>query len=191
MPKVIVSGLTAAGKTTHSKLIADFLDVPYFSGSGLLSELAGIPGPWRPEVDLVRTEGALDRALDTLMISRLDTSQDGVFDAWTLPWLTTSPVIKVWIQSDLPSRVRKAMVTELRRGELPVQEAVQGMVYEKDEFSRTLFNKLYDFDLFNDHWVFDLVIDNSSYISAATIEDSDKGIASFNEALLAKLKQYL
>jgi len=34
-PTIIVSGLTAAGKTTHAKALAELLDVPFFSASAL------------------------------------------------------------------------------------------------------------------------------------------------------------
>lgn len=189
--RIIVSGLTAAGKTTHCKQIAELLSVPYFSGSGLLSEMLGLPGHWTPAVDLARDKGAVDREVDQLMVSKLKSSARGVFDAWTLPWLTTEPAVRIWIESDQPSRVRKATVTELRRGLHPKAGDVHRVVDEKDAFSRRLFARLYGFDLFTDHEIFDLVLDNSQYIPRATIPDSDKGISSFGEVLAKLLLAHL
>jgi|HubBroStandDraft_1064217.scaffolds.fasta_scaffold06035_5 cytidylate kinase len=188
MPKIIVSGLTAAGKTTHARLIAKALSIPYFSGSGLLSQLAGVPGPWSPELDQLRSAGSLDTELDRLMVAQLRDSEHGVFDAWTLPWLVSENCLKIWIESDFPSRVLKAMVSELRKGRHPVADEVSRMVRQKDDFSRAMFERLYSFDLYVDHEVFDTGLDCSQYITRPTIEDSDAGIQRFDAIVMAALK---
>lgn len=191
MPRIIISGLTAAGKTTHGRLIADVLRIPYVSGSAMLAELVGKPGPWTPEVDRARTEGAIDRELDLLMLETFNASKDGVFDAWALPWLSDSDAIRVWIESDLESRVRKAMVTELRRGLDAAIEVRRRIVEEKDNFSRDLFIRLYGFDLFTDRAIFDIIVDNSGFIPRATIQDSDRGISEFQHLLIAAIASRL
>lgn len=58
------------------------------------------------------------------------------------------------------------------------------IVDDKDAFSRRRFRELYDFDLYVDHGLFDLVLDNSRYIPAATIAASDQGIQSFHAVLM-------
>jgi cytidylate kinase len=184
MPKIIISGLTAAGKTTHSRLIADGLGIPYISGSALLTELVGKPGPWTPELDRLRANGSLDRELDRLMIERFQHSKDGVFDAWALPWLSDGYATRVWIESNPESRLRKAMVTELRKGLHPTIEATKRIIEEKDNFSRDLFMRLYGFDLFGEREIFDFTIDNSGFIPKASIEDSDRGIREFQIVLM-------
>jgi cytidylate kinase len=191
MPRIIISGLTAAGKTTHGRMLAAQLSIPYFSGSGLLSQLVGMPGPWTPETDLSRGHGSHDRELDRLMIRQFTENSDGVFDAWTLPWLTSGDALKVWIESDPPSRVLKALVTELRRGKTPVASEVEKMIKDKDDFSRALFKKLYEFDLYSDHGVFDLIVDNSRYITESTIADSDRGIRAFGPVIAAEIDRCL
>jgi cytidylate kinase len=188
--KIVVAGLTAAGKTTHSQLIASAFSVPYFSGSALLSELADMPGPWKPDIDVLRSQGDLDLELDRMMVRKFESSAEGIFDTWALPWLSSSDAVRVWIESDMDSRVRKAAVTELRRGLRPNMSDVRKVVESKDSFSRELFTRLYDFDLYDDHEVFDIVIDNSSFIPRATIEASDRGIREFNRLMLDYLRDY-
>jgi cytidylate kinase len=185
--KITVSGLTAAGKTTHARRLADELGLPYFSASQIVSRLSGQPGPWSPRIDTVRAERDIDAEVDRHITHLFETAPAGVFDAWALPWLTAAPAIRVWIESDQPSRVRKAYVSELRRGRVPDEQAVQELVNTKDRFSQQQFKIRHKFDLFIDHDVFDIVIDNSAYIPVASIAASDHGIESFHPVFLERI----
>jgi cytidylate kinase len=185
--KILISGLTAAGKTTHARRLAQVLDLPYFSASQILAEILGDNGPWSPRVDLLRADHDVDREVDRRILQTFDIQPEGVFDAWALPWLTSSSALRVWLESDLPSRVRKAFVTELRRGNHPEYPEIEQLVLKKDDFSRRRFQHTHRFDIYVDRTVFDLVIDNSSYIPRASIEASDRGIKAFELVLLSKL----
>jgi cytidylate kinase len=177
--RIILSGLTAAGKTTHGKLLARHLGLPYYSSSQLIAELVGVSGPWTPDMDVARADDDIDLEADRRICQAFDSAERGVFDAWALAWLSDGKAIRVWLESDLPSRVRKAAVTELRRGSTPRLQDLESLVTAKDEFSRAQFQRLYSFDLFTDQDVFDVTVNNSGFIPEASILCSDAGIVSF------------
>lgn len=182
---VVISGLTAAGKTTHAKLLAQELGFEYVSGTGALARLCGLevtddPPRW---VDIA---GAVARCrnddVDAMLeneLLRLAREKDcQVFDAWALAWTCDVPIARIWFESDLPSRTRKCFVSQ---GEVPSMDLAEcePHVREKDEQNRELFLRTLSFDLFEDHEAFDVVLDNSELIPEATFECAVAGIATF------------
>jgi cytidylate kinase len=189
---VILSGLTASGKTTHAKILAAELGFNYFNASSILKRLVHKEGDvWLNEWDVARKSGELDRELDQLVIHEFDSRDCTVFDAWALPWTTDSPAVRVWIESDLHSRTRKVIVSRLRVGETLEFDKSLKIALEKDEVSQIIFKKLHDFDLFQDKKVFDVIVSNTSLIENPTIKCSDEGIAIFSPVLLSTVKKHL
>jgi cytidylate kinase len=184
--RVILSGLTAAGKTTHARLLAEELDCPCFSAGQLLAELhsSELRG-WVPEVDRHRAgDTSLDLRLDALALETLIGHDDCVMDAWALPWFATGvDAVRVWIESDLHSRILKATVSELREGRVSSYDRRRAVVTDKDDFSRQRFAAIHQFDLFTDRAPFDVVVDNSHFIQTPTIAASDAGIERFQPVL--------
>jgi cytidylate kinase len=189
-PNILLSGYTAAGKTTHARLLAIAFGLQYVGASEIRRSLMdaaseGSTSEWDPTVDLRRERSlSYDRSLDEIVSRRISTSPTPVVaDAWLQPWLSVdSHALRVWIESTFESRVRKAAVTFLRLGlEVPVDIEMQ--VREKDSFSRRMFRRLYDIKFGPDPAVFDLIIDNSSCIGQPAIEASDSGIAQFEPML--------
>ena len=110
---------------------------------------------------------------------RLSHNKDGqVFDVWALAWTTDAPIVRVWLESDGPSRYRKCFVSQGPSAARTLAECAT-FVDEKDQFNRDLFDRMLGFDLFRDHDAFDLVLDNSNLIPEATQESSERGIAAF------------
>jgi cytidylate kinase len=182
---IIVSGFTAAGKTTHARLLAISLGWRYVGMSKIRRSC--VPGSataeeeWTPRGDEMRAESA---ALDLEMDRRLEEYVDridepAVVDAWLQPWLCEAPgATRVWLGSDLPSRIRKAQVSRIRAG-LPSSPSMSMTIAKKDAFSVEHFRRIYDIDFGPDPGVFDLSLDNSSYIAEATVHASDDGINRF------------
>lgn len=183
--KVVVSGLTAAGKTTASKLLAERFEVPYFSASEVLRRLTNTRTDyWTPDVDTKRTP-ITDAAVDSEMIRLLDSEDSGVFDAWGLPWFSNTAATRIWLESDHSSRQRKCYVSWLERGQEKSFEECDDIVRAKDSFSRELFMREWGFDMFTDRAPFDLELDLSLLIPEATSDCAQRGVRETFEFLEA------
>lgn len=181
--KILISGLTAAGKTTTANLVADAFGWPVISWLSTMREavaesdpeLADI-GHHTPAHDHIRRhDDQIDRVVDQILLERVRDTDRGVFDAWALPWRAHGAAVSIWIESDEPSRVRKAVVSRQIRGLAPDPD-VRASLRHKDEFARKKFRRLYGFDIFSDRDPFDIIINNERLIPAATIAAADAGI---------------
>jgi cytidylate kinase len=195
-PAILISGYTAAGKTTHAQLLAQRLHFEYLSASQIRRTLLGSPSEngmieWDRTVDERRkASSGPDRALDAVIAQRVRESRRPlVVDAWLQPWLSADPAhIRVWLESSVRTRNWKATVTLHRNGLLAPAD-LYSQVAEKDSFSRKIFWNLYQIEFGPDPRVFDVIIDNSAYITAPTIQASDAGIAQFEPVLEQAIKE--
>lgn len=181
---VVISGLTAAGKTTHTKLLADALGYRYVSASAVMAQLTGHEDDtgdsnwWSrhaSELSALREDGALDRRLDAIMCELASERGGQVFDGWALPWTSSQPMVRIWLSSSLEARAMKYKVYRLPES-VPIGTCRE-YASSKDDESRRLFSALYGFDLFEDHDVFDAVLDSTRLIDAPTRAAADAGIA--------------
>lgn len=181
---IAFAGLTAAGKTTHAKRLAEELGYSYVSATDVLLEILGIDDPsdqvWFTrlhEIQAARGDGAVDTELEELLVSMSQTQQRTVFDTWALAWIGQDPLVRIWIESDLQSRVRKCLVSQrsnrLRRNEC------RELIQEKDGFNRRMFRLRHGFDLFNDRERYDVVLCNSHLIPVASTAAANSGIDAF------------
>jgi len=99
------------------------------------------------------------------------------FDSWALAWICPVPVIRIWIESDLPSRTRKCLVS-LGDEPRPLAEC-EGVLRSKDDYNRAMFRRRHGFDLFTDRERYHAVLCNSHLIPAATRQESRRGIEEF------------
>ncbi|MFD2415720.1 cytidylate kinase-like family protein [Amycolatopsis pigmentata] len=183
-PNIAFAGLTAAGKTTHAKRLAAELGYDYVSATEILLEILGIEDAsdqvWftrLEEIQSVRGTGAIDAELEERLVSLSRTRQRTVFDTWALAWIGDDPMVRIWIESDLESRVRKCVVSRGRKRISP--DTAKKLIQEKDEFNRTMFRTRHDFDLFTDRDRYNAVLCNSHLIPVATAAAANSGIQSF------------
>lgn len=185
-PRIVISGPTAAGKTTHAKLLARRLGVEYVSASAIFrrvtAEVTGIESTWgarwSPEIDGARTTRDIDRRVNDIVLERYNSMSDGVFDAAFLPWLIPAgSALCVWLDSDLPSRVMKCYVSHLDNSRIDQNEA-RRVIEEKDSTSTRVLSALTraTYEVCDR---FDLVMSNSSLMKEATVESAVLGVGVF------------
>jgi len=195
--RVAFSGLTAAGKTTHSQLLAASLGATWFGATEILAALAGVTaGPLDgvfmtaagAQIEQARDGDHLDYELDRRLVARMQDEPHAVADAWALPWLITGDsVTRVWIQSDEESRTRKCSVSHLPALQMSLAES-RAHIASKDQTTRERFGRMYGFDLFMDHSEFDVVLCNSALIPLPTRMAADAGIKEFEPIVLAAVR---
>lgn len=187
---VVISGLTAAGKTTHGKLLAEAMGMPYFSASdalrALVSKEHGVSDAWgerwHPGVDTVRNDGDVDRQVDRMMLEVVQRSDHGLFDACFLPWLYDgSDVINIWLESDLESRIRKCYVSHLDNARISIGEA-RDVVERKDQVTRKALLRTQN-SVYRPDGRFDAVLCNSDLMQSATVASAVRGVAVFSKLL--------
>jgi cytidylate kinase len=180
---IAFAGLTAAGKTTHAQRLAADLGYEYVSATDILFELLRVPRdahPWFNQADAIsaaREDGAVDAKLESRLVDLARTSDRVVFDSWALAWICPVRVLRIWIESDLPSRTRKCQVS-LGDEPRPLAQC-EGVLRAKDDYNRAMFRRRHGFDLFTDRERYQAVLCNSHLIPTATGQESRRGIEEF------------
>ena len=190
-PNIAVAGLTAAGKTTHAKLIAQKLDYQYVSATEILLELVGIESSgdraWFDHGNRIRQARAsddVDAELDRRLVQIATECEGLVIDSWAIAWTCHASMIRIWLESDTTSRAWKCFVSQ---GDTPEHDLVgcDRLIENKDVSTRRIFMDRHGFDLFTDHDVFDAVLDNTYLIRQPTRWAADSGIAEFEPVVSA------
>jgi anaerobic magnesium-protoporphyrin IX monomethyl ester cyclase len=162
-PNIAFAGLTAAGKTTHARLLAEQLGYSYVSATEALLGILDIDAPgdqvWferNEQIQAARTGGGVDDELDRRLALLAATGTATVFDTWALAWVGPGPMVRVWIESDPASRARKCLVSQTR-STLSLDRCAE-LVREKDADTRARFVARHGFDLFTDRARYDLIL---------------------------------
>lgn len=193
---IAFAGLTAAGKTTHAVRLATELGYDYVSATEVLLEILGLNDPsdqvWftrLQEIQDARGDGAVDAELEERLAFMNRTRQRTVFDTWALAWIGDPPLVRIWIESDLESRVRKCLVSQ-RSSQLSPDEC-SALIQEKDDFNRRMFCQRHGFDLFTDRYRYDAVLCNSHLIPVASRTMANFGIETFSPVVRAAVKHVM
>lgn len=188
MTNVAFAGLTAAGKTTHAQRLAADLGYDYVSATDILFEILRVPRdthPWFNQagaISAARQDGAVDAELESRLVDLARTRDRTVFDSWALAWICPVPVVRIWLESDLPSRTRKCLVS-LDSEPRPLAEC-EAVLRSKDDYNRAMFLRRHGFDLFRDRERYHAVLCNSHLIPSATEQESRRGIEAFAPVVL-------
>jgi cytidylate kinase len=196
MSRIVISGLTAAGKTTHGSRLARDLNIPYYSASESFHRYfdAGssiFERRWSPQVDAIRKKTPkIDDLVDNEMISALEAGP-GVFDATLLPWLTDRrDCVFVWLDSGLLSRARKCYVSHLDDIHIDLGVA-NDIVFKKDMVTIDRLSSVKGVPFFPDHRLFHVIISNDDTLPHPTFEDAQLGILDFHPVFRASVRYAL
>jgi cytidylate kinase len=189
MTNIAFAGLTAAGKTTHARRLAADLGYSYVSATDILFEILRVPDPgahpWFTQLDAInaaREGDTVDAELESRLEDLARTRDRAVFDTWALAWISQAPMVRIWIESDLPSRTRKCLVS-LGSEPRPLAEC-EALLRGKDDHNRAMFLRRHGFDLFRDRDRYHAVLRNSHLIPSSTGQDARRGIEAFAPVVL-------
>jgi len=162
---ICLAGLTACGKSTAARRLAEKYRLTYVSGGTSLRELAlkmgykaKKKGWWETQEGMRFLEQRLrdpkfDKQIDAQLLERTERG-DVVLDSWTMPWLTKKG-FKIWLEVSPAERAKRLA----HRDGLSLKEAAQ-VIKEKDGKTKRIYERLYGFRLGEDYSPFDLVLDS-------------------------------
>jgi cytidylate kinase len=183
---IAICGLSAAGKTTHAKLLERELGYRYVSGTGALARMLNIPIMQDPPawmdiaeaVARVRRDDT-DLNLEEHLVELESTRTGQIFDVWALPWTSQNKrLVRIWLESTAISRALKCYVSQGSSPSRSVRECLS-YIENKDAENRGLFERTQGFDLFKDRDVFQIILDNSGFITHPTETAANAGIDAF------------
>ena len=185
-PNIAFAGLTAAGKTTHAKLLAHQLGYTWISATAILVDILGTGANpekvWFTDYEKIqkaRQDESVDIELER-RVQALAEHQDGLLlDTWAMAYIYGGPLIRLWIESDEDSRTRKCYVSQGSKKSLNLKECHK-LIHEKDSDARIKFIKRLHFDLFTDMGKYDAILSNTDLIPEPTGQCSRAGIRAFS-----------
>ncbi|MYX34615.1 MULTISPECIES: cytidylate kinase family protein [unclassified Streptomyces] len=188
---VVISGLTASGKTRFGTELARQLGYRYVSASETLIQRLGIPPRMRHDIwgdgfDAVarlRDSGDPDRWLDMEMARLAEIQENTVFDSWALPWFAPRGALRIWLSCSHETRCRKARLAHSPGERRPLRHYAD-IIDRKDADSRARFRSLYGIEYGPDPGVFDHVLDATEYYVDSPTPRSEQKAGEFSRHLL-------
>lgn len=162
---ICIAGLTACGKSTAAKRLAERFNLKYASGGTALKEAALKIGykpsgrGWWESAEGIRflkqraRDPELDKRTDDYLL-KLAERGNIVLDSWTMPWLSRKG-FKIWLEVSAEERARRLS----GRDGISNEEA-RKIIEEKDGRTRQIYDRLYGFKLGEDYSPFDLILDS-------------------------------
>jgi cytidylate kinase len=156
--------MTASGKSTVARRIAEKYGLQLFSGGDALKVLAVKMGykpldrGWWESAEGLRflqqrlDDPHFDKKIDQELLKH---AREGnvVLDSWTMPWLFNGGY-KIWVDASRKVRVERLA----KRDTMSISRAAK-VLDEKEKATKTIYAKLYGFNLGQDFSPFDLIVD--------------------------------
>jgi len=167
---ICLAGLTACGKSTAARRLAEKYGLRYVSGGTALKELAlkmgykaKDKGWWETREGMRFLEQRLrdpkfDKQIDDRFLGWVEQG-NVVLDSWTMPWLSKKG-FKIWLEVSPEERAKRLA----RRDGISVEEAAR-VIREKDGKTKRIYERLYGFKLGEDYSPFDLILGSESLTS--------------------------
>ena len=172
---ICLAGLTACGKSTAARRLAERFNLKYGSGGTALKELALKMGYNAKERGWWETAEGMRFLEQRLRNSEFDKQIDDdllklvgrgniIMDSWTMPWLSKKG-FKIWLEVSPEERARRLT----RRDGIGMSKA-RRIIKQKDGGTKEIYERLYGFKLGEDYSPFDLILD-SECLSAEEVFD--------------------
>lgn len=194
MTAIVFSGYTAAGKTTHSRLLAQALGYRHVWAAGLLLERLGYEDIPRSESELWfhhfasieerRGSSDADSWVDEQLVT-IATQDNVIIDSRFLPWLPASSTLNIWLESNLPSRARKCHGSVAEVEPVPTLTECAVHVHDKDGRDIARVASTYQGVFGPDPLRHQLIIDISAFAPAHSARTQDALIAAAQEYVFA------
>jgi len=167
---ICLAGLTACGKSTAARRLAEKYGLRYVSGGTALKELAlkmgykaKDKGWWETREGMRFLEQRLrdpkfDKQIDDRFLGWVEQG-NVVLDSWTMPWLSKKG-FKIWLEVSPEERAKRLA----RRDGISVEEAAR-VIRDKDGKTKRIYERLYGFKLGEDYSPFDLILGSESLTS--------------------------
>ena len=158
--------MSAAGKTTVSRILAKRLGVEAIGGGEILREMARERGYnptgddwWDTEEGMKflkerEADPEFDKEVDSRLRAKIKAGNI-IITSYTAPWIVNGG-FKVWLSATTGTRTERMA----RRDKLTI-EKTKGIVKVRDIENRKLYKELYGINLDNDTSPFDLIIDTN------------------------------
>jgi len=161
---ICICGLAGSGKSTQARQLARKYGFKHYSGGDALKVLALDAGYndidrgwWESSEGLRflekrREDPKFDEAIDKKL---LELAQRGnvILDSWTMPWLLKEG-FKIWLEASIERRAERVA----RRDRISVDDALKAL-RRKEEQTKSIYKKLYGFDLGEDFAPFHFILD--------------------------------
>jgi len=172
---ICLAGLTACGKSTAARRLAERFNLKYASGGTALKEFALKMGykakekGWWETAEGVRfleqrsRDSKFDKQIDDELL-KLAGRGNIVMDSWTMPWLSKKG-FKIWLEVSPEERARRLM----GRDGISMEDA-RRIIKRKDGKTKEIYEGTYGFKLGEDYSPFDLILDGEC-LSAEEVFD--------------------
>jgi cytidylate kinase len=164
---ICICGMAGSGKSTVAKKLATRYSLRYYSGGDALKALAmeedykNIKHGWweSPEgMHFLEKRGKDQRFDEAIDKKLLEMARQGnvILDSWTMPWLLEKG-FKIWLEASPEKRARRIA----QRDSISVEEALKAL-RSKETQTKSIYKKLYGFNLGEDYKPFHLILDTDN-----------------------------
>lgn len=201
---IIVSGLTAVGKTTHALLLAQQFGMDYLSASSLMLKLMsrtsdGNNRLWVNHLDAIEAERdatTVDQLVNEYLCTVGRNRTPTIFDSWAMPFLASrdssirEQSVVIELTSNQNSRAMKCVVSQGPNPDSSLDEAGE-VVQRKDDSTRERFVRDFDFDIFDTARMCDVTVDLSKHVFGTAPSQVMRGVRQAHEDIIQHIEASL
>jgi cytidylate kinase len=172
---ICIGGMAGSGKSTLARKLAEKYKLGYLSGGDALRALAVEEGyrslgrGWWESREGMRfleereKDNRFDEAVDRKLL-QMAHKGNVILDSWTMPWLLER-AFKIWLEASPEKRAKRIA----GRDRISFKDALNALK-RKEEQTKAIYKKLYDFNLGEDFAPFNFILDTDNLKSEEVFE---------------------